>query len=804
MSSHFWRDVQWWEDWQLRFLVLASLAFQYFLFAAALLRKRRIPHWFRVLVWLAYQGGDIVAVYALATLFNRHKKDEVAAGTAHLDILWAPVLLLHLGGQDGITAYSIEDNENWRRHLLVAASQIAIAIYVFVKSWWFHDERLLRTSILLFVPGVIKCLEKPWALRNATVTSIANSSDPLMTMTMEEDDGSLPTDMKSLDEYVKAARKCVDDEAKRDPPQFFDDKMNDEPYHLFVDLAHPYSVRLKNLQVMAVPSGRAEAHNRVRAYVSRAFDRLYTKHKASYGGVLRAVVVLLTFADIGLFEVTRRRRGESSPYARADVVVTYVLLCCTAALELVSASVVLGSGLPETDDKAAQYNLIAYLARNRRRRWIRHLAFLLGIKDQLDWLWFTAPPQPTRRVTELVHDHVAGGWKPNGYIKSLDDYRRFNDSRGQRTLERERCGGTALAASLRMPFDESVLVWHLATELCYFDHVDTGGDATRHGRVISNYMAYLLFARPWMLIPGARRGLFRAVYIELREMLKEEPSELDDEEEEAAVAEKFSPTAMDEIARKIIQKLRNSPTSSDARPRARRLPADLVRKAWALAYELMEFATEKTKEFIKEEEQKPPPTEEEKRKAAAEEEKKQLTAEKKEAEQKPPPTEEEKRKAAAEEEKKQLTAEEKKEAEQKRKEVQANRAKKHGDARMWEVIQGVWVEMLCFSAGRCRGYLHGRSLGKGGEYLSYVWLLLSYMGMETMAERMQRTELGPVEGDAGALVKTSDPDDDDEEELAQLARPVAPRGATAAAAVAPAAMAVSVAAVVPVLGDDNV
>ena len=125
----FWSDVQWWEDWQLRFLVLASLFFQYFLFAAALLRKRRVPPWFRSLVWLAYQGGDVVAVYALATLFNRHRKDEVAAGAAHLDTLWAPVLLLHLGGQDGITAYSVEDNENWRRYLLVAASQVSARSY---------------------------------------------------------------------------------------------------------------------------------------------------------------------------------------------------------------------------------------------------------------------------------------------------------------------------------------------------------------------------------------------------------------------------------------------------------------------------------------------------------------------------------------------------------------------------------------------------------------------------------------------------------------------------------------------------
>ena len=31
------------------------------------------------------------------------------------------------------------------------------------------------------------------------------------------------------------------------------------------------------------------------------------------------------------------------------------------------------------------------------------------------------------------------------------------------------------------------------------------------------------------------------------------------------------------------------------------------------------------------------------------------------------------------------------------------RGKEHADDKMWAVIQGVWVEMLCFSAGRCRG-----------------------------------------------------------------------------------------------------
>jgi hypothetical protein len=76
------------------------------------------------------------------------------------------------------------------------------------------------------------------------------------------------------------------------------------------------------------------------------------------------------------------------------------------------------------------------------------------------------------------------------------------------------------------------------------------------------------------------------------------------------------------------------------------------------------------------------------------------------------------------------------------------------DNNMWEVIEGVWVEMLCFSASRCRGYLHAKSLGTGAELLTYIWLLLSHMGMETLPERLQRAELSS-EGNVGATPSTS-------------------------------------------------
>ncbi|CAL5009319.1 unnamed protein product [Urochloa decumbens] len=526
--------------------------------------------------------------------------------------------------------------------------QVTIAIYVFVKSWWFHDQRLLRASILLFVPGVIKCLEKPWALRNATATSIADSSDPQMAITMEEEEDAMPPTGNSLDGYVRGDERPApvlrrQDERRALPP-----------------LRQPRPTLLRPAQEPADHGGAERQGGGARPGPRRRLPGVRSPLHQAQGELRRRAARRRRdpdLPDIGLFEATRRCLAVRPCRRRRHLRPVVLHRRPGARLRLHRP------GLRPAGDRR----------QGRAVQPRRHLVFLLGVKDQLDLLWCTAPHQPTRRVTELVHDHVAGGWKG---IASVADYHRFNDSRGQRSL---RGGGLDhLEWSLRMPFDESVLVWHLGTELCYFNHV-------WHARVIYNYMTYLLFARPWMLI-------FRAVYIELREMLKEEEmSELedDDDDEEAAAKRKSSPIAMDGIAQKIIQKLRNPPTSSHPR----------------------------------------------------------------------------------------------------------------------QLIQGVWVEMLCFSAARCRGNLHARSLGEGGEYLSHVWLLLSYMGMETMAERMQRTaELAPVEGDVGALVKTSDPDDDDEDDQpAAQGRPAAPPGAagTASAAVAPAAMAVSVSAVVPVLGDDD-
>uniref|UniRef100_N1QUQ5 DUF4220 domain-containing protein n=1 Tax=Aegilops tauschii TaxID=37682 RepID=N1QUQ5_AEGTA len=81
---------------------------------------------------------------------------------------WATFFLLHLGGQDTITAFSLEDNQLWRRHLLtlvVQASGAGYAIYRYtIPGTW----NLVSATIVMFIVGFLKYGERVWALQRGS------------------------------------------------------------------------------------------------------------------------------------------------------------------------------------------------------------------------------------------------------------------------------------------------------------------------------------------------------------------------------------------------------------------------------------------------------------------------------------------------------------------------------------------------------------------------------------------------------------------------------------------------------------
>ncbi|KAI5009381.1 hypothetical protein ZWY2020_011518 [Hordeum vulgare] len=164
--------VRLWNDWEVEILVLVSFMLQVFLLMFAWMRRRNISVVPRTLLWLAYLLADSIAIYILGHMSFCGKSH----GHQQLMAFWAPFLLVHLGGQDNITAYSIEDSQLWPRHLLTFVVQtvgVAYVLYKYVAGSW----ALVTAAVLIFVSGVLKYGERVWALKLSSLENMGKFLD---------------------------------------------------------------------------------------------------------------------------------------------------------------------------------------------------------------------------------------------------------------------------------------------------------------------------------------------------------------------------------------------------------------------------------------------------------------------------------------------------------------------------------------------------------------------------------------------------------------------------------------------------
>ncbi|GLT27988.1 hypothetical protein SLA2020_029490 [Shorea laevis] len=96
-------------------MVLLSLLLQIALYVLGKRRKYNVSLMRRMILWFAYISADWVAIAALGKLSSAR---ALSPTKNVLRALWAPILILHLGGPDTITAYTLQDTQLWTRHIL--------------------------------------------------------------------------------------------------------------------------------------------------------------------------------------------------------------------------------------------------------------------------------------------------------------------------------------------------------------------------------------------------------------------------------------------------------------------------------------------------------------------------------------------------------------------------------------------------------------------------------------------------------------------------------------------------------------
>lgn len=339
-----------WNKWNVRGVVLFSLSLQAFLILFAPFRKTTARKLLILLIWSAYLLADWAANFAVGLISQSRESnssDSSAQDNPNLLVFWAPFLLVHLGGPDTITAFALEDNELWLRHLLSLIFQAIATGYVFMQT--IPDNKLWVPTTIMFVVGIIKYVERTRALYLASLDQFRDS------MLKNPDPG--PNYAKLMEEYAskrdaKLPTKIImipepDKESKPSRTAVKKGKLTDLEV---VQYAHEYYQTFKGLIVDLIFSFRERDETReffyerdsldalkvIEVELNFIYEALYTKVEVMHskrGVIFRFIAFGALAVALGLFHFEIRKTGRFEPF---DVRVTYTLLLGGLSLDVIA------------------------------------------------------------------------------------------------------------------------------------------------------------------------------------------------------------------------------------------------------------------------------------------------------------------------------------------------------------------------------------------------------------------------------------------------------------------------------------
>lgn len=278
---------------------------------------------------------------------------------------------------------------------------------------------------------------------------------------------------------------------------------------------------------------------------------------------------------------------------------------------------------------------------------IRKFMDFFGIQAQLDEIIFTS----SDRVTLDLWEHIFGEvLKKSRFADDSESAMRVSSARGDWSLrdiqgedrETEKKREKLLRYVMEMDYDQSLLVWHIATELLYQSEQATEESHSdrEFSKILSDYMMYLMMMQPTLMSAVVGIGKIR-----FRDTCEEAKRFFDRRHIEYRNIKKASEAILSVTAPAKAEPI----DVKGDRSKSVLFDGSMLAKELKGLKELPEL-----KDGLK---------------------------------------------------------------------------KAKGEAYMWEVVSKVWVELLCYAATKCGAIEHAAQLSKGGELISFVWLLMAHFGL---------------------------------------------------------------------------
>ncbi|XVE65396.1 hypothetical protein DITRI_Ditri07aG0177100 [Diplodiscus trichospermus] len=817
-----------WEEWNIRGTILLSLSLQILLILLAPFRKSTRQKLLIVLIWSAYLLADATANFTVGLISKSQDENSERAAPSpgsspapslsispeqNEDLLafWAPFLLLHLGGPDTITAFALEDNELWLRHLLALGFQALAALYVFVQS---IPNGLWIPVTLMFVAGTIKYVERTRALYLASVDRFRDS------MLKEADAG--PNYAKLMEEYAFKRENILpteiimipepDKEARATDVPVKEGQLNDLEV---VHYAYKYFLIFRGLVADLIFSFRERNESRefftkrdpddalrvIEVELNLIYEVLFTKVQvvhSIWGYIFRGITFGSILASLGLFHFKTMRHKFN-----IDVRITYTLLLGAIALDVIAFLMLIFSDwmfatIKDPDSNSgifakifgsflllkrpwwrkceceiknpklvakipfkidhhvlatpilfrrwsgslSSYNLISYCLKSHTskihkfERWPRVIAekidgflhigdcyhfvvkliktvmktvtnclsgatsILAFVKQKVskfitflvDKLKLHHIIRKTGELFSYIHRTMAGSMGLKGFLdeliyvsrepftkelwefvfkelKNKADYaddpetaQRISAAKGEWVLvdsDTKVDRSTLMQYVSDVQYDESLLLWHIATDLCYYTPVEQRLNEESYNyrefsKLLSDYMLYLLIMQPTMMaaVGGIGKIRFRDTCAEAERFFRERSllSKPENKKKRENVKNAKEPSGEDEEETENIVEAEACKeillVTTDVKPvtvkgdRSKSVLFD----ASMLAQEL-------------------------------------------------------------------------------------NRLEEVEGLDKWKLVSRVWVELISYAASHCRANAHAQQLSKGGELITFIWLLMAHFGL---------------------------------------------------------------------------
>ncbi|KAJ7951461.1 DUF594 family protein, partial [Quillaja saponaria] len=504
-----------WSVWEIRGAVLFSLILQIILILLGKRRKVSKTIKLRVAIWLAYLASDAITSFSLSAISSNSGDTQHSSTEPNLVIMafWAPFLLLHIGGPDTISAYALEDNELWLRRLLGLGVQLVVAGNVTVRAWTSADLNFL--AFPMFVAGIIKYGERIWALWHASRDHFRDSMLP------QPDPG--PNYATYMEDYSSRREEgfrvslgpLIEDslESSNNNISYTADKISSLTEaefllyannfftifkRLFADLILSFH-DIENSQSFLKSRSYDEAFKVIEIELGFMYDMFYTKAAVGYsligGGLRRLVTFSCTIIALLVFFIV-----EKDAYPIADVIISYLLLIGAVSLEIYAVIVLLCSdwvivwlhkhnnavirflcraifaNTPRASkrwsERMEQYNLITFCLKFKPHKF-SFSDKILGIYQSLKkYMYKEKRQRVTPELKKLIFQEFQTKLRTTSDLIACKE---FCGCRGGWVIEKENCS-EALGWSVEVEFDQSILLWHIATDLCYNSDAHTNSD----------------------------------------------------------------------------------------------------------------------------------------------------------------------------------------------------------------------------------------------------------------------------------------------------------------------------------------